>query len=119
MLRTLTRHGEPDPRTYSNGPWGTRVSGDGECYQESHVDPITGERGWRKIQTADTTAEFPTDWHRDQYIRDLRRSLTTARRNAEAIAAMNQTDVDNLMKHGGPESVTNVLRELTRLGETE
>ena len=119
MPRTFTRHTGDDPRHYTDGKWGTRVSGDGEAYAESHVDPITGERGWRKIQTADTTAEFPTDWHRDQYIRDLRRSLTTARRNAEAIAAMNQTDVDNLMKHGGPESVTNVIAELRRLDAQE
>ena len=119
MLRTLTRHGGDDPRHYSDGPYATRISGDGETYAESLIDPITGERGWRKIQTADVNAEFPTSWHRDQYIRDLRRTLITARRNEEAIAAMTQTDRDSIMKHGGPESVSNVLNELHRLGETE
>ena len=117
-MRTLTRHTGDDPRHYSNGPYGTRVSGDGECYQESHVDPITGERGWRKIQTADTTAEFPSAWHRDAHVAGLRRELTGARNAEASLAAMDPATRASILKSGGgPSRVEDVLAELRRLGE--
>ena len=119
-MRTAPQHTGDDPRTYSNGRWGTRVSGGGECYQESAVDPITGERIWVRITTADPDSEFPTDWHREAHIAALRRELTGARNAAASLAAMDQADRDSIMKSGGgPSRVEDVARELARLGETE
>ena len=119
MRTTPQRHGGEDPRHFSDDRWGTRVSGGGECYMESRVDDVTGDRIWVRLTTAAPGSEFPTAWHREAYIAGLRRSLNTARRNEEAIAAMNQTDRDSIMKHGGPEAVANVLNELRRLDAQE
>ena len=117
-MRTNPQFGGDDPRTYSNGPWGTRVSGDGEAYAESVIDHATGERIWVRLQTAEPGSEFPTPWHRQAHVSALRRELNGARNTEATLAAMDPATRDSIMKSGGgPSRVEDVLRELRRLGE--
>lgn len=63
---------------------------------------------------ADTAAEFPTEWHRDQYVSDLGREIDGAKLQVEELTAMGDAISPDALAEA-QERVDNAKAELARV----